>query len=141
MKTFKEFIAEARKGTEQEYAQFFDEFYSLHLSSSELTRLHNTALGTERALGLKPQIEISDSGNMIVKWAERDGEVFLIGILTKSGNMTKADMPDLAKWIDRLYEKIVEGKPLITTPNEISGLLLNRIKKRLKEKHRSRQVE
>lgn len=131
---FKQFLSESRIGTEKEYQEFFDEFYGKHLEPDEFKKLRRTAIGTEQTLGLRPVVEVSDSGNVTVKWAETDDDIYLIGILTKTGKLVKEDAPDLNEWIDRLTDKIAEGKSLVTTPNDVSILFVNRIKRKLKER-------
>lgn len=135
MKSFAQYLVESRKSSEDVYNEFFAEFYAKILSFEEAKRLKSSADQTERALNLKPEIEISDSGQMIVKWAEgeflSDPSVFIIGVLTKTGRLSATDAADLYIWIDRLYQKVIDGFQIITTPNDLSKKLLSRIEKRL----------
>ncbi|MEI6421323.1 MAG: hypothetical protein WCP55_03835 [Lentisphaerota bacterium] len=123
-------IKESKPALEEDYFEAIRSFYekSKLLPSFEAEHLIQMMTLSERAAGVPPaHIETSDSGNVFVRWAENDDSIWLLGVVSPKGKMGRADVIDLSAWVGRLAEKMMTGKPLHTSPNEVSGLLIKRL--------------
>ena len=127
-------LIESRSASKDEYLEAVRGFYSKTklLPGFEVEQLIQMMEMSEQAAGVPPaHVEIGDSGNVFVRWAENDDSVWLLGIVSPKGHLGRADISDLEEWVDRLSDKMMEGKPLHTSPNEVSGLLLKRLERKL----------
>jgi ASC-1-like (ASCH) protein len=125
-------MVEAHTASMGEYEKYFDQFYKPRLPKDQFDYLKRTSKQSEEYVGLGNfKVEESDSGNLIVKWAEKGNTIYIVGILSKSGHVLKADVEDLNDWLYKLIEYLYEGKTIVTSPNEISMMLLDRVKKQL----------
>lgn len=77
----------------------------------------------------KQYTEKSQSSNFIVQWIESEHEIFIVGLVTRLGKLTREDTADVYEAINKLIDKMQEGKTLITSPNMKSIRLLEKVKK------------
>ena len=131
-KTYYRQLNEAHVASMKEYEKYFDKFYKDKLPKDQFDYLKRASKQSETMVGLNNfKVEESDSGNLIVKWAEKGNIVYIVGILSKSGHVLKADVDDLNDWLYRITEMLYAGKTIITSPNEISMMLFDRVGKQL----------
>ena len=62
----------------------------------------------------KLNIEKEDNGTLIIAYFENDSVIALIGIVSTKDKMTKYDIGAINMWIDKLIEKMKEGKIFMT---------------------------
>lgn len=91
------------------------------------------AMNYGRSLGSDPvqHVEVGDNGNILIKWIDTERAIFILGIISKTGSIGRADLADMNEWIDRLIEEVKKGKMIHTSVNQSSRLLLERIKRML----------
>jgi len=132
MISFKKFYNESIKSTDKEYNEYLDNFYknSKLLDKNQVEYLKSLAKSSEIIFNPKNiKIEKSDNSNLIVRWLEQDNYIILLGIISKAGRLVKSDIKDLNIWINKLSSKLIdEHKILLTSPNEISSLMLKHLK-------------
>ena len=129
---YKEIITEIQKSSRSEYDEFFDDFYQDKLSKADYDFLMYNSKGSEQMLGLKKfNVEKSDSGNIIVQWSEKDDIVYIIGILSRTGKVTRDDVDDMHEWLEKMSKALLDGKTIIASPNEVSILFINRLEKKI----------
>jgi hypothetical protein len=134
---YNEIMTEVKASTRKEYDSYFDEYYKDKLSKQDANFLKSLAKRSEEHVGLRDfHVEKSDSGNLIAQWAEKGDEIYIIGILSRHGKMRREDLDDLREWLDRMTEALFQGKTIITSPNEISGMFIDRIEKNVKRMDR-----
>lgn len=127
---------ESKPAPEAEYKDAIRQFYakSKLLPSFEAEHLIQMMDMSERAAGVPPaHVEVGDSGNVFVRWAENDDAVWLLGVVSPKGKMGRDDVIDLLGWVGKLATKLMAGKPLHTSPNDVSGLLLKRLERELNQ--------
>ena len=96
----------------------------------------------KRILGQHREVTIeSDDGNMVASWLENDDMIMLIGILSRSGRMTKDNYKEVLDFLDYLEVAFDKGKTLMTSPNKRSEKMLNNFIKRMKEKGKTLKVD
>ena len=126
---YKEILNEIRNGKDADYDEIFDDFYSKMLSKSKFSYLKSVEQATLRQLGIsKDIVEVSDSGNVVVKYAMKGNTIYLIGVLSKKAKLGVEDIPDMREWIEKLAKMLISGKTLFTSPNEISERMLKHVK-------------
>ena len=135
---FKEYyskrVDEARVSTMEEYEKYFDMFYRDKLPKDKFDYLKKASKQSEELVGLGNfKIEESDSGNLIAKWAEKGNTVYIVGILSKKGHIVKGDLDDLNDWLYKLTEMLFAGKTIVTSPNEVSMMLIDRVAREVKK--------
>ena len=69
------------------------------------------------------------------QWIESDDMIYLIGIISNnpSRTITRADYADLLPLITKLKTKMIEGKNLLTSPNLVSGKMLDNIIRKIEK--------
>lgn len=125
-------LVEVTEGTNEEYYEIFDARYrelmpQLPMINRDMDRM------AERDIGVKPEIIKSDSGNVFVKFIEGEDKILLLGIISKTGKMTKEDIPDMIEMYDILIEKINNGKDVYTSGNNNSMKLIKGLIRRAKQ--------
>lgn len=122
----------AQPASDEEYYSAVSDFYK------DENLLNIIKQGEQMAMQMSGDVssntQKTDYGNVIVKWLENDEAVFLLGIVSKQGKITREDVPDLNIWIDELISKIEEGKILYTSPNKISERLIRKVIKKIESK-------
>lgn len=81
----------------------------------------------------KKHTKKSDSGNFYVQWLENDDTIAIVGIVARSGKITKEDYPDFLEFIDMLLDRLSYGKMVLTSPNRKSSALIDKIEKMAKD--------
>lgn len=122
IKNFNEFVNEALESTDEEYYEYILKHYSEDL-------LKTIKKGEEMAMSMtnaKITTMKSDSENLIVRWIDSD-PVIILGAVTITGKLNRGDILDLKIWINECIEKIEEGKTIITSPNQLSTPLIEKI--------------
>lgn len=141
MQKFKEYyrqLNESHVASMKTYENYFDKFYKDKLPKDQFDYLKRASKQSEEMVGLNNfKVEESDSGNLIVKWAEKGDIVYIVGILSKSGHVLKSDVDDLNNWLYKIIEFLHAGKTIITSPNEISMMLIDRVGKQLAKEGKS----
>ena len=135
MRKFREYyrqLNEAHAASMKMYETYFDKFYRDKLTKEQFLYLKRASKQSEEMVGINNfKVEESDSGNLIVKWAEKGDIVYIVGILSKSGHVLKSDVDDLNDWLYKIIEFLHAGKTIITSPNEISMMLIDRVGKQV----------
>jgi hypothetical protein len=88
---------------------------------------------TAKHLGIDINIEKEDDGTLLLAYGENATRIFLFGIVSTKEKMNKIDVSAIHIWIDRLIEKMKEGKTFITSPHELSLRLLKHIESKLEK--------
>lgn len=78
----------------------------------------------------KLNIEKEDSGTLIIAYFETDSTLALVGLVSTKDKMAKYDIKAIDEWLDRLIEKMKNGKTFMTTPHELSIRLIRHIENR-----------
>lgn len=86
---------------------------------------------TADAFGLEIKLEKEDSGTLIIAYAESSETVYLFGIVSINDKMNRNDLSAINSWIDKLIEKMKDGKNFITTPHELSLRLIKHIEEKI----------
>ena len=70
---------------------------------------------------------ITDNDNLIVRYVENESIICLLGLTTESGNILRSDLKEIYIFGEELLNKIEQGKTLITFPNDVSELLIDKM--------------
>lgn len=70
---------------------------------------------------------ITDNENLIVRYVENESIICLLGLTTESGNILRSDLKEIYIFGEELLNKIEQGKTLITFPNDVSELLIDKM--------------
>jgi hypothetical protein len=70
---------------------------------------------------------ISDNENLIIRYVENEDTLCLLGLTTENGKILKNDLVDIYLFCDILIEKIENGKQMITFPNDVSEMLIDKM--------------
>lgn len=71
--------------------------------------------------------DISNSGNLIIRYIITDDTIFLLGIVTLKGKLTRTDLADYNRWVNELLSKLKEGYILMSSPNDLSMPLMRKV--------------
>ena len=128
-------LEESKPGKDSDYRKLFHDFYVGKglLSQPESDELEELTDQTISMMGLSPKVEQSDSGNTIVKYAFKGGDLLIIGIMTKSGKLDRTDLGDLKEWISKIANILKSGKKVISSPNPISGAMMKKVDELLRQ--------
>lgn len=80
--------------------------------------------------GISIRVEKEDNGTLLIAYGENTSNIFLVGIVSSKDKMNRYDISAISSWIDRLIEKMKDGKTLLTTPHELSLRLIKHIEEK-----------
>jgi hypothetical protein len=69
----------------------------------------------------------TDNGNLIVRYTEGNNMLAILGMVSISGKLNRYDIIDLNTWINYVITQIDNNIKVITSPNELSEPILNKI--------------
>jgi len=80
--------------------------------------------------------ERSDNGNILIRYIQDDANkiVAVLGLVSKTGKILRADLSNMKSWMNRLLEKLEDGYQLFTSANQFSKPLINRVFKMAEKK-------
>ena len=110
-----------------------DEYYESlkrNFSSDFVEQMKDIDNKTGEYFKFTPIYEKSDSGNLILSYAESGNILYIIGLTANSGSLKRTDVPDLLKWIDELAKKITSGINVYTSLNDKSEPLISNLLKK-----------
>jgi len=121
-------ILAAQPASDNEYFEAVSTHYG-----PELVRFIKSGEHLAKSItGGKIETEKSDNGNLIVRWSEGKKESVILGLVSVTGKLNRKDLPDFNNWINRIVEKLKKGHTLLTSPNQLSKPLLEKILNRVK---------
>jgi len=121
MKTYKQWLTEAKQVSVEEYNDLLKSIYSPEFSEMILSQDEMLS----DMMGEDPTVETT--GNLFVKYLETPNEAFIIGLLSKSGKMKRDDVEDFRIWKTRLIKALDKGKEVYTSVNKFSRPLINKL--------------
>lgn len=108
-------VSYKKKFDNEEDAETFIEF--LKQNDEQVQELYNTTVNIEK----------EDNGTLLIAYSETEDNILLLGIVSNKDKMNRTDISAISIWIDRLIEKMKQGKSLRTTPHELSLRLIKHI--------------
>lgn len=78
---------------------------------------------------------ITDNDNLLIRYVENDSLICLLGLTTEKGRIRREDIIELNSFGDELLNKILSGMTLMTFPNDVSELLIDRMLKKAESKN------
>lgn len=137
MKTLKQLLIEAvTNASADEYYNALHAAYKTKFKNEEdvdtfidFLKMNDEDSATN--FGIDFNIEKEDNGTLIVAYGENDQYVMLFGIVSAMNKMNRNDIPAINIWIDRLIEKMKEGKTFITSPHELSLRLIKHVEEKV----------
>lgn len=129
MVRFKIYLQEIKKATYKEYLNATknyyddDDFMELIIQGDDVAKhlTGNSNLKTEK----------TDSGNVIIRYAEGNNNIVILGMISKKGRMVREDLIDMKEWLGKLKQKMKDGFYLYSSFNENSRPFFDKIKKDL----------
>jgi hypothetical protein len=127
---YTQILNEIQQSSTEEYTQALQAYYKGE------DALMNLILASEEQLGMfidtdQIQTEKTDDGNLIIRYYEDDEQVIILGMISKTGRLNRNELVELQEWLGRLKEKMKEGVPVISSMNQLSMPIFNRIVKQL----------
>jgi hypothetical protein len=120
---FKELNEKIRTSTLKEYDAVLDTMYKPEF----VEIIKDTDKSSEQHYG-KSQIETT--GNVYIKFIDTPQVIFILGMISKEGRLTREEAIDMKSWIGRLEDALKKGRRVMTSLNKFSGPFINRIIKR-----------
>ena len=71
--------------------------------------------------------EISQSGNLIIRYIVSKMNIYFLGLVTVEGRILKKDLRDYNEWVEQLLEKLDEGYSLYSSPNQLTMPFMEKI--------------
>jgi len=87
----------------------------------------------KQGFGSDIKTEVSDSGNIIVRYIEQGNNIGILGMISKKGKLVKSDVSSLKSWMKRLLDKIRNGYQVLASTNKFSKPIFEKIIKMAKE--------
>lgn len=118
-------MAEAFEVPREEYDELLDKYWGKDGNFANSVKRGDEAI--ESMVG--PAV-VESSGNVLVKYTETEQAMYVFGMLSKSGRMTKEDQPDARLWLNRLAKVILkQGKTVLTSLNQFSRPMIDNLRK------------
>lgn len=134
MKSYLELFLEAplneiQQSSTEEFLDSVDNYYGDNEVSSMIK-------ASEEMLGhyidtSKIQTEKTDNENLIIRFYEDSHQIFILGMISKSGKINRNDLNELKFWMNTLKQKMKKGKVVISSLNKFSFPILTRVVKEL----------
>ena len=125
------FLSESTEISTEEYKDALINYYQDEEFVN--TILTSEMMAFRMSGGSEIKTEKSDNGNLIIRWIDTQDTIYFLGIITKSGRLKPSDMSDIRDWINYFVEEISSGKNLMTSPNELSKKILDKVITRLEK--------
>lgn len=118
-------LKEIKQSSEKEYTDALKDYY-------QDDTLMNLVLASEEMLGQfidtsNIQTEKTDDDNLIIRYYEDEDQVIILGMISKTGKLARNELVELKVWMGRLKDKMKEGVPVISSMNNLSMPIFNRI--------------
>ncbi len=107
---------------EKEYKGIMQRLYSRQFAEMMLM---NDRMAASHLCGSSPKYDAS--GNLIIKYAESPNVLIILGLVSKTDRVSRADAPALKGWMEHLKSKLDEGKTVHVSVNNYSRPLFDRI--------------
>lgn len=117
--------------TDEEYF----EVTSTHYDQDIMDKIYQSESLAENITGSEPSTEKSNSGNLLIRYSIGNGYLCVLGAVSKKGRMERGDIEDMNSWIGKCVNMIEKGITVLTSPNELSEPLINRVIKNCKKKN------
>lgn len=139
MKTLKQILLEAVTiASKDEYYNALHNAYKTKFINTEdvdtfIDFLKMNDEESSERFGIDINIEKEDNGTLLISYGENDIYVMLFGIVSTKDKMIRNDISAINVWIDRLIEKLKDGKTFITSPHELSLRLIKHIEQKIEK--------
>jgi hypothetical protein len=80
--------------------------------------------------GSKIVTQKSDNGNLIVRYSVGNDIVAILGVVSVSGKLKRADLSDFHYWVKGIIDYLKQGYRVFTSPNSLSKPLFDKVVKR-----------
>jgi hypothetical protein len=128
IKKFK--IFESLKSSDEEY---YDAILN-HYDEDLLSKIKQGDQMAKSMLNSEITTEKTDGENLIIRYIENRNTIIILGAVSKTGKLNKGDIIDLNKWIEEASNKLIDGYTIMTSTNQLSKPLIDKIIKKVENK-------
>lgn len=105
---------------------------SLHYNDDLIETIKTGDMMAQMMCNSPIQTYKTDNGNTFIRYCENEQLLIILGAVSLTGKMNRDDLQDFNIWIDTCIDKINEYKTVMTSTNDLSKPILNRIIKKCK---------
>jgi hypothetical protein len=122
-------LDETQQSSTQEFLDAVDDYYGDDEVSS-MIRSSEQMLGRHIDTS-QIQTEKTDNENLIIRFYEDPRQIFILGMISKSGKINRNDLNELKEWMSTLKQKMKRGKVVMSSLNKFSFPIMSRVVKEL----------
>lgn len=130
VKIAKKIKADATEVPVDEYYNTLHNYYEGDKDFVNFT-IYNDKIAEQLFLDANPKAKVKTktNGNTFIRYIETKEAYIILGLIARGGKLGKSDLKDALAYIEELKEVLKSGKKIVTSCNEKSRKLLERLKK------------